>query len=378
MTARLIYADSERSADLLYGTGFLAPDPFLFIQEASGTRHLVISVLEVDRARRTAQVDRVHEWSEIQKRFKERHPDADSNEIEPLIRFFLEELGVAAVETPEEFPLGMGDRLRRLGVSLAAVEGAFWPQRAIKRPDEVAAVEEALRITGEGMAAGIALIRAATLAPDGALRLDGEPLTSERVRGEIDATLIRQGASPDHTIVSGGVQGADPHERGSGPLFAHQSIILDVFPRVQRTGYFGDMTRTVCRGEPPERTRRAWEAVRQAQERAFGMIRAGVSGKAVHDAVTETLDQAGFPTGTDPASGRQTGFFHGTGHGLGLEVHESPRISRRDQTLEAGHVVTVEPGVYYPDWGGVRLEDVVLVTETGCRNLTAVPKFLQV
>ena len=375
MEARLIYAASEHSADLFYVTGFFAPDPFLFVRDNRGLNHIVVSVLEVDRARRCAQVDHLHEWDTIKKRYKQQFPDEVGGEVR-LIAFFLKEMDILQALVPKDFPLGLAEHLRHSGIALTPVEGPFWPERQCKRPEEVAAIEVALERTGEAMAVGVALLRTALIGKDGWLYHQGERLTSELVRGEINAFLVRCGAIPQHTIVSGGQQGADPHEEGSGPLSAHQPIILDIFPRMEKSGYWGDMTRTVCRGQPSERLQRAWLAVQGAQEVAFARIRAGVDGQDVHEAVRAYFTDAGFPTGRTP-EGRQEGFFHGTGHGLGLEVHEMPRVGQKEQILEAGHVVTVEPGLYYPDMGGVRLEDVVLVEVDGCRNLTRFPKFLE-
>ncbi len=376
LPARLLYAISEQSADLFYATGFFAPDPFLLVHDQTGSRHMVVSALEMDRARRSARVDHVHEWSLIQTQYQQRHPQEKGDEKQ-LIAFFLQSLSIQRALVSHDFPLGLADHLRAAGIDLTPVEGAFWPERQYKRPEEVAAVETALARTGEAMTLAIELIRAARIGADGWLYHGGEPLTSERVRGEIHAFLVRHGATPQHTIVAGGRQSADPHEAGSGPLPAHQPIILDIFPRMTQSGYWGDMTRTVCRGTPSDRLQRIWAAVQGAQAVAMARIRAGMDGQVVHAAVTAHLTAAGFPTGRT-AEGLQEGFFHGTGHGLGLEIHEGPRIGQRGQILETGHLVTVEPGLYYPDLGGVRLEDVVLVEAEGCRNLTQLPQFLQV
>ncbi|WP_420906560.1 M24 family metallopeptidase [Candidatus Magnetaquiglobus chichijimensis] len=375
-TARMIYADSESSADLYYATRFFAPDPFLYLRDPSGRDHVVVTALEVDRARRTARVDQVHEWSRIKSRWQERHPDQSAT-TEALTLFLLAELGIQRLATPDDFPLLMADRLREAGIELIPESGPFWPERAIKSAEEIAHIEAALEVTAMGMQAGIEMIAGAAIGADGILWSGGAPLTSERVRGEIHARLVREGASPRHTIVAGGPQGADPHEEGHGVLRASQSIILDIFPRMEKSGYWGDMTRTVCKGRAPERLRALWDAVKAAQELAFERIGDQVSGLAVHQAVTDSMTRAGFVTGIDEA-GRQIGFFHGTGHGLGLEIHEAPRIGGKDQTLLTGHVVTVEPGLYYPDLGGARLEDVVVVEAHGCRNLTRFPKFLEV
>ncbi|MEG3637955.1 M24 family metallopeptidase [Magnetococcus sp. PR-3] len=376
--ARLIYADSESSADLFYATGFFAPDPFLFVQEGGpqGKSHIVVSALEIDRARRSANVDHIHDLADVRAFYNEIHAEGQPSEGD-LVAAFLKKLSIGDVTTPWDFPLAIADVLRHEGVGVKPVMGSFWPERALKRDDEVAAIEKALEITGKGMQAGVDLIHMAEIGDDGWLYHKGEPLTSEKVRAKINATLVKHGAMPHHTIVSGGVQGSDPHEEGFGPLPAHQPIIMDVFPRHETSGYWGDMTRTVCRGQAPDVLKKAWSCVRQAQDLAFSMLCAGVSGKAVHEAITNAFTEQGFPTGPGE-DGKQRGFFHGTGHGLGLEIHEVPRISIRDMTMEAGHVVTVEPGLYYPEWGGVRLEDVVVIENGGCRNLTTFPKFLEV
>jgi Xaa-Pro aminopeptidase len=208
------------------------------------------------------------------------------------------------------------------------------------------------------------------------LRLGVERLTSERLRTVIEQAVLAAGGIPAHTIVAGGVQGCDPHEQGHGPLRANQAIILDIFPRSARTGYFGDITRTVVRGRAGAELRRQWHVVKEGQEVAFRMLRAGAEGSVVHGAILELFEAEGFKTGFNGK--RMQGFFHGTGHGLGLEIHEPPRVSPLPQRLEQGNVVTVEPGLYYPRTGGVRLEDVVVIGARGSRNLTRFPKFLEI
>jgi len=198
-------------------------------------------------------------------------------------------------------------------------------------------------------------------------------LTSEILRAEIDSAILCAGGQPANTIVAGGNQACDPHERGTGPLRAHSLIILDIFPRDARTGYFGDMTRTVVRGRASEAQRRLWETVREAQMHAIKAMKPGADGGGIHDAVKDFFTANGYPTGLQ--NGRQTGFFHGTGHGLGLEIHEEPRFART--IFKPGQVITVEPGLYYPGLGGVRIEDVVTVTGTGVRMLSRFPKQLE-
>jgi len=168
-----------------------------------------------------------------------------------------------------------------------------------------------------------------------------------------------------------------PHERGHGVLRAHEPIIIDVFPRSQKTGYFGDITRTVVKGRSSEAVRKLYHTVARGQDLGFARMESGVAGAEVHQAVKESFDREGYKTGK--RNGRMQGFFHGTGHGLGLEIHEAPRVSAAsNDTLRPGHVVTVEPGLYYSELGGVRLEDVACITNNGARNLTKFEKVLEV
>jgi Xaa-Pro aminopeptidase len=221
------------------------------------------------------------------------------------------------------------------------------------------------------------VLRAAKISRDRRLIHNNVPLTSEKLRSVIDTAVLQASGLPAHTIVAGGRQGCDPHERGFGPLRAEEPIIIDIFPRSQQTGYFGDITRTVVRGRASEGVRRLYDTVLRGQRLAFRKVRAGVPTTDVHRAVQEFFVQQGYKTGK--RHGRMEGFFHGTGHGLGLEIHEAPRMGSNSLgELKPGHVVTVEPGLYYPELGGVRLEDVALVTHNGARNLTRFEKVLEI
>ena len=223
------------------------------------------------------------------------------------------------------------------------------------------------------MDAAITLIRNAEIRGD-ALYHNGEPLTSETVKREIKFLLLERDCTAGHTIVAGGDQACDPHNEGSGPLHAHQSIIIDIFPRSNITGYFADLTRTVVKGDPSADLQNIYDAVLAAQNLAFDSIRADADSQAIHRALQELFENRNYETGN--TDGRMQGFFHGTGHGLGLEIHEPPRIGKTPGTLRAGHIVTVEPGLYYPGRGAVRIEDLAVVTQDGCDNLTTYPKFL--
>ena len=223
----------------------------------------------------------------------------------------------------------------------------------------------------------IQVLRASKIGRDRTLQYHNVPLTSEKLRAVIETAILQASGTAAHTIVAGGRQGCDPHEKGHGTLKANEPIIIDIYPRSQRTGYFGDITRTVVRGRASEELRRVYDTVLQAQKLAFKKMHAGTRTNEVHKAVMQLFENQGFDTRR--RNGRMEGFFHGTGHGVGLEIHEAPRVSKNSiGNLKPGHVVTVEPGLYYAEIGGVRLEDVALVTRNGARNLTHFEKVLEI
>lgn len=371
--ARLHFASSERDADILYPTRFLAPDPFLFVQ-VGRQRLIVVSDLELDRARAQATAGRVLAWSAYVRRVEARGQPPHTAAV---IAAVLRDLGVSRAEVPEGFPLGLGRALGRRGVRLRVAHDPFWRARETKRPAEVRAIVAALRAAEAGIQAGIEALRAARPARNGFLRHGGGLFTAEQLRAIVNSAVLSRGADPAHTICAPGDQAVDPHEAGHGPLRAQEPIVIDVFPRSQTNGYFGDVTRTVVRGRASERLRAAYAAVGDAVRLAQRRVRPGAHGQAIHGEVVALFERRGFRTGE--SAGRVQGFFHGTGHGVGLELHEAPYISaRRPARLRPGHVVTVEPGLYYLGVGGVRIEDLLVVTRTGSRNLTRLPKLLEI
>jgi Xaa-Pro aminopeptidase len=370
--AILIIAASETDANLYYATRFLAGDPFVFLWHAA-EKILLMSDLEVDRARAQARVDTVlpiRRYEDLAKASGiERPGTADS------LYEFLAERKIQCLTVPGSFPIEQADKLRERGITLRVRPEPFFEARMLKSPEEIGAITQAMRRTEAAMKSAIAAIREASVRDD-VLWWRGEVLTAEVIRRLIAVQLLQDGLIAENTIVACGEAGCDPHNRGSGPLRPGQSIILDIFPRDSESRYHADITRTVVKGRSPEALRRMYDAVLAGQECAFRLIRDGSDGESVHREVQQALEAHGFKTGE--VNGRMQGFFHGTGHGLGLDVHEPPRVSKVKATLRAGNVVTVEPGLYYPGVGGVRIEDVVVVTESGCRNLTQYPKELEV
>jgi Xaa-Pro aminopeptidase len=370
-SARLMVAASETDPDMLYATRFWAPDPFIYL-ERNGRRTLVLSDLEIDRARRQADANEFVMFSDLEREVQGKSKKAPP--YEKVLARFLKKRGVRSAVVPANFPLGYAEELAANKIRVRATNGLFWPEREAKSEKEVEMIGRALRITEAGLKRAIEILKASKPGVGRKLRWNGKTLTSEMLRAEIDSAVLRAGGVPAGTIVAGGDQACDPHERGYGPLYADSLIILDVFPRDAKTGYFGDMTRTVVRGRASDAQRKLWETVKAGQALALKKIKAGVDGLSIHKAIQELFAKRGFPT--EVRKGRRVGFFHGTGHGLGLEIHEYPRLQK--VVLRARQVLTVEPGLYYPGLGGARIEDVVLVTKTGCRILSRFPKQLEI
>jgi Xaa-Pro aminopeptidase len=291
-----------------------------------------------------------------------------------LLDLYLRTCGIRELVVPSYFHFAYAEGLRKLGYQLSIREDPFFPARLVKRPDELRAIEECQE-HAEAAMAFVAGILAGSEIRGGWLYHESRLLTSEGLRSEIQKFLLERNCQAFNTIVAGGDQGADPHTRGRGPLPANQTIIVDIFPRSERTRYWGDMTRTFVRGKASAEVHRLYNDVLEAQKIAFSLLRAGTDASEVHGRVAGYLKDQGNPNGE--TRGRKTGFIHGTGHGIGLEIHEMPRIGRIKCPLVAGNVVTVEPGLYYPGIGSVRLEDVVVITENGCRNLNSFPKELE-
>ncbi len=371
--ARLIIADSEKNANLYYATRFLAPDPFMFLQ-LRGRTIIVMSDLELDRAKAQAKVDEVLSYAALSRQAKR------SAKGEPSMMDVVGELlgsrCVKQVEVPADFSVTYADGLRKRGYTVEPTPDPFFPERMVKSDAEIAQLTNTLRTTEDALESATHLIHHSDVKPDGTLWIGGKPLTVELLRKAMHLTMMERDCVAQHTIVAPGVQAVDPHNEGSGPLRANEPIVMDVFPQHATSRYFADITRTVVKGQASDKVRRMFNAVKQGQEMAFAMIKDGVDGSTVHKAIMNSFNALGFKTGEQ--DGRMQGFFHGTGHGVGLEIHEPPRISAKPDTLKAGMVVTVEPGLYYLDAGGMRLEDMVVVTRTGCKLLTQAPKILEV
>ncbi|HEY5621128.1 MAG TPA: Xaa-Pro peptidase family protein [Pontiella sp.] len=349
-----------------YLSGFTAPDPFLYLKTAAAD-YLVVSIMEKERAvRQSNPGTQVFTPAELGLKGKQ------SGRWKDQIIKLMEIARIRRIQVSSGFPAGLYLDLQKKGVNISVTRKAVCPERAVKSRDEIVKIRKSQQAAVAAMKGAAALIQASSI--DGKRRLSykRQPLTSETVRRHIDKILIEHDCIGTDTIVAGGNQATDPHERGEGQLYAGEAIIIDIFPQSRKTGYWGDITRTFCRGKAPAELKKLYLAVKAAQAEALKAVRAGVCGDEIHALCCRVFEERNFPT--TEQNGVHTGFIHGTGHGVGLDIHEQPRIGRSGAQLEAGQVVTIEPGLYYPGKGGVRIEDTVVVTETGFRYLASCPK----
>jgi Xaa-Pro aminopeptidase len=378
----LFYADGYRFPDVYHVTRFLTPDPIIALEQ-DGEVVIVAHPLEEGRARKESRarevigIDRFGAKELLATGITREELDAE------ITKRFLESRGLRRVSVPPSFPLGMAERLRARGIELAVAQDLSDRRRA-KRPDEIAALEATQRATEDAWARGVDALKRATVRKDGTLELDAAPFTAERLRAIVESRLLELGCASEGAIIAPGKQAADPHMIGSGPLRAGEAIVMDIFPQSKATRYFADMTRTVAKGEPPEEIAKIYEITKRAQDAGIKALRPGITGREVHALVEDVIWEAGYDTQRpgqqrSKNGGAPRGFIHGTGHGVGLEIHEMPSVgSSGIQPLLVGDVVTVEPGIYLPELGGVRLEDMLVITETGSRNLTRAPRELVV
>ncbi len=355
--AYVVY-DSSDNEDMRYLSGFLATDPFIYVYKKDGGQFLIVSSMEELRARRESPCSIVTHTAAGIYELLEKHNDADAASAEMIKNFCGEKLLV-----PYSMPVGFARALES-SAQVTIDSGTVLSMRAKKTGVEIEKIRAVQKKNERGVTLAVDTVRKADVSEDGGLFFEDEPLTSEKLREIMHEAFFRIGLDDKDTIASCGADTALPHAKGEGQLFANQPIVLDVFPRDIETGYFADMTRTISKGKPSDEICRMYDTVHEAKELAVSLIRAGVSGADVHNAAADYFTKKGYVTaGT-------SGFIHSLGHGVGLAIHESPSLSVRGGVLEEGNVVTVEPGLYYPGIGGVRLEDMGAVTEDGFDRFT--------
>jgi Xaa-Pro aminopeptidase len=373
----LMYADTFRSPELRHEVPLGIPDPVLYA-EKDGTKHIVTHSMEAARLAELGLFE-LHLMEELGIDELLR-----SGLTPPQIRAEItlrgvKALGITSASVPESFPLWLADHLRANGIELTPDRDLFDDRRRVKTEAELAGMRRAQRAAESAMDAVRDMLRRAT-GNGGGLTLEGEPLTVERVKSAMNVVFAAHGTTADEFIVAPGPQGAVGHDMGSGPIAAGVPIVVDIWPRDNESSVYCDMTRTFVVGDVPDDVREWHRLCKEALDRAISEISAGVDGKAVFAGTCDIFEAAGEPTQRTKKDGEPLvdGFFHGLGHGVGLEVHEQPGLGIvSDKPLLAGDVVTVEPGLYRQGYGGVRLEDLVLVTESGAENLTQYPYDLE-
>ena len=373
----LIFADTVRSPELRHEVPLVVPDPFLYA-ELDGKKHIMISSMEAPRLREVGDYE-LHPPEEFgsDELLKQgvQWPELGLQIVERAV----ESLGIKSATVPMMFPVILADRLRAKGVELTPDYELFDERRRVKNEAELEGIRRAQRAAEAGMDAARELMRQAK-AENGSLVAGGDVLTVERIKQAIDQAFVKNGCSADEFIVSHGAQSAIGHHMGEGPIAPNEPIVIDLWPRDRESACFADMTRTFVVGEPSDELAEWHRLCKEALDKAIDDIKPGVKGRAVFDGTCEIFEQHGYPTQRTKKEGEtlDEGFFHGLGHGVGLEVHEQPGMGMAGhRELLAGDVVTVEPGLYRQGFGGCRLEDLVLVTESGAENLTQYPYDLE-
>ena len=369
----LLFADTLRSRELRHELPIGIGDPFGYA-ERDGRRHVVVTAFEHPRILEAGLDVELHPleaygWDDLA-----RSGVPTDEALQEVVLRFCRELGIERAVVPGAFPVALADRLRGQGVEITPDQALFDERRRVKSPQELAGIRRAQAAAEAGMAAVARMLREADRL-NGTLALDGEPLTCERVKAEVERAFAAHGTGVDDIIVSHGAQSAIGHDAGSGPILAGETVVADLFPFDKQTGCYADMTRTFVVGEPSEEAREWHRLAYEALQRSLAAIRPGVEGREVHRVACEVFQEAGYPTQLTKQPGEVLleGFYHSLGHGVGLDVHEEPGLGRNGRALVAGDVLAVEPGLYRQGVGGVRLEDLVLVTDEGCENLTDFP-----
>lgn len=373
MKPLLLLSRGHDDADFLYACQ-LPVEQALYLRFGSGDDDLLVSGMELDRARREGRAQRIRDredagWSERQ--------DTTGSWVE-LARRLLAERGLSEVRVSPLLPAAAYVALQEAGVDPEIDHRLFLDERRRKSVEEADCIRAAQGAAEAACVEVIGQLAAAEAQRDGLLWLEGSPLTSERLMARAQAALNEIGYTSGEMIIAGSPESALPHFRGAGPIRANAPVIIDIFPMGMSSHYHGDLTRTVVPGQPSDQFRRMHEACVEALDAAADLLRAGANGRDVHHAVCRRLVERGFGTVTRGFEGDVNGprMIHSTGHGVGLEVHEGPQLRDLDYPLQAGDVVTVEPGLYQTGLGGVRVEDTGMVTADGFRNFTTLPRSL--
>jgi Xaa-Pro aminopeptidase len=361
--AYIVYA-SSRDADMRYLTQFTTSDPFVYFKRPGEKGVIIVSQMEAGRASREAT-------PAVMTRAQAGLPDILKKEKDPYratAQMIASQVG-KRILVPQNFPVALANALEEF-CTVTVDNGTVMAMRAKKTRLEIRFLKEVQKVTQTAMGHAVALIRRASV-KKGILHADGKPLTSEKIKFAMHSVLLENGCNAVDTIVSCGDDTAIPHMTGTGPLKADNPIVIDLFPVDERSGYYADMTRTVVKGEPSQEINEMYTALREAKQLAIDQVKNGISGAALYQDVVDFFKDRGYDADT-------RGFVHNLGHGVGLQIHELPTVGPAGKSLDTGNVITIEPGLYYPGIGGVRLEDIGAVTAKGFDNFTSFPEDLVV
>lgn len=379
----LLYSESFKNSNMYYLTKFLAPDPFIFFKKVDTDPVIVVNQMEYSRAQKQSIVKDVrsyfdYKYLEVVKTAKEPHLGT----MKFIANVTKKELGAdTKICVPHNFPAMAADILREEGLTIKPMFDIVEKARETKDADEINEIQAVQAVAEEVTAEAIDLIANADVDANGILIVKKEPLTVGKVKSFLGHQFLDHGfVMEEDIIVACGPKGSDPHYFGDPQdvLKANQPIILDICPRSVQKRYWTDMTRTIVKGKASDKVRKMFNAVLEARNASIDAIQAGTLGSNVYNVCCDVLEKAGYET---TRGGKQItrGLTHSLGHGVGLDIHEVPRMSELYKfPLKEHNIVTVEPGLYDPDIGGLRIEDIVKVTKTRCNNLTKMEIRLEV
>jgi Xaa-Pro aminopeptidase len=369
----LMYGDTVRSPELRHEVPLPIPDEFLYVEQGD-RRAVVIHSLEISRVREAAPNLEIVPIEQLGA--DELYGQGKRGwevELEIALRA-CREFGIEQATVPATFPVAHADHLRANGIEVVVDRDLFDNRRRSKNETELRGIRNAQKACEAALDVARDLLRRAE-ANGAGLEVDGRPLTCERIKRAIEAVFADHDVEGGDMIVSHGPQTAVGHNMGSGQIAPNEPIVFDLFPKDKQTGCYADMTRTYVVGEPSDELKEWYRLVKEALDASTSGVKPGVNGRKLYEEVCELFHGAGYPTQLHKQAGEvlEDGFFHGLGHGVGLEVHELPNMGRVGHELVPGDVVTIEPGLYRSGYGGLRLEDLVLVTKDGYEVITDYP-----
>ncbi len=367
--AFLMTGDSH-DADMYYATRFFASDSFTYLQTKNANEILFLSEMERGRAEMESRISDIRTTDEYDFKSKVKARGDPAQGYVDCLAELLQKEGIKKIAVPRHFPLFTAQTLKEEGFTVMPIKSPLREMRMKKDETEIEHITSVQDACETAMQSAIDLIKNA-IVTDGVLYHNGYTLTSEHIRAQIEHTLLDMGCEADSTIVACGKKSANPHWEGEGAMLENEPIVIDIFPRSKKRRYYADMSRTVLKGKPSKELADMYIAVIAAQDAAFSQVKIGARCSDIHNTVCDTFEKMGYYT---IRNNSKVGFIHSTGHGVGLDIHELPNVGDNDYVLEEGNVITIEPGLYDPAIGGIRIEDLVVVTKDGYNNLTKFEK----